>query len=725
MKHKKQKLIEDQYTLKKASFPLKYIWVLVFVFIIMTSIGYAAMNQELQISGEAVFRVEADIRITDLKLLSATNGGIEEYNSRYGKSEVITGVTLPSLNSTVTYKVTVTNFVDIVMMLETINKANFNNDDIEYVLSDISVGSTVQGISTTTFQITFKYKSTVNSIPDNTRLDANIQFNFVPVPLPVLAEITATEGQSKMNTIDLTLDYTNSADKLYYVAVDSSSGYVPTDSQDLINFVLNGTNSNLSNSSYNTSPHIARGIVNINGSVDTYPLSGLEQNISSDAGVVGGIKYDIYACLVNSSIAGIVSNMESLGYYQLAQGFDSGFGTSGNPYVIKSGTALSHMNYSEYNTNQDLYYQMKSNVNLSGFGNWTSIGNASTPFVGTFDGGGFAISNLTINNATATEIGLFGASEGIIQNVGIASGSISSTNTSPTKTGGLVGDVLAGSITNCYSSASVSGGLMAAGDTGYWDGIAGTGGLIGTVSGTTSITISNSYSTGSVVGRQDVGGFVGNTIIGSKSNISKCYSTGDVTINLGYHLGGFIGKEVGNATVVSDCYSTGTVTSNSNNSVSGGLDRTGGFAGWFGDTTSGSSLSVSNCYASGDVISNCTVMGNTNSGIGGFVGAMANVSASVKNCLALNDTVTTASTQLAKTGKFIGYRLGATPTFSNNYANSAMNTNGTSTTVTGNANLNITGYNLDTMLLQSFFTGTALWNTSIWNITDGEFPTLK
>jgi len=133
----------------------------------------------------------------------------------------------------------------------------------------------------------------------------------------------------------------------------------------------------------------------------------------------------------------------------------------------------------------------------------------------------------------------------------------------------------------------------------------------------------------------------------------------------------------------------------------------------------------------GNVISNNNVMSNANSGIGGFVGAIPNIAVNIQSCAALNNTVTTVMTtaaQIGKTGKFLGYRMGTASVFTNNYANSGMSTNGTSNaanSVTNLANLNITGYDNNAMLTTSFFTSIIVWDTGIWNITDGLLPTLK
>ncbi|MCL2341996.1 MAG: DUF5011 domain-containing protein [Firmicutes bacterium] len=578
---------------------------------------------------------------------------------------------------------------------------------------------------------TVTYKVTNSS---GTQVTATRTVNVVAPP--VLNTITAVEGQSGMNTIDLTPAYTGTADKLYYVAVDSAGGYTPANSAALINFVLNGTNANLGNTAV-SGAHVARGVVDL-GSSGTADILGLEKKIAGDAGLVGGVKYQIYAVIVNSSVlsdiagGGAYSNMVNLGAGAavLAQGFDSGFGTSASPYIIKNGTEFSHMNYSVYNTNANLNYQLNNNIDLSGFSSgvgWTPIGVAATPFVGTFDGNNHVISNLTITNTALTDVGLFGVSKGVIKNVGIDSSGVVKSTTATARVGGLVGTVTGGSITNCYSNATVS-------NTTGTDSVAGTGGLIGTINGGTAaapVIISKSHSGGTVSGFQDVGGFIGDTASTPTTitvNIDQCYAAGNVTLitGAGYQVGGFIGRS-NLATTITNCYAWGDVTSNG----TGIHDRTGGFAGWVQDTTD-----IRDCYASGGVASNNTNGTNTNAGIGGFVGAATSANAKIRNCLALNDSVTS---KLANTkfGKFIGFNNTGTNAIASNknYANSAMICTGTATT--GGVDLapgplpKTATPPAQSLLTVAFFAdpnnwapALGVWDTAIWNIVDGELPTL-
>ena len=84
------------------------IFILLSVFYIQT-IAYSALSATLNITGDAVARVAADVRITGFRIASTTNNGVSNYEE-FGKNHIITGLQLPSRNATVTYYVEITNY---------------------------------------------------------------------------------------------------------------------------------------------------------------------------------------------------------------------------------------------------------------------------------------------------------------------------------------------------------------------------------------------------------------------------------------------------------------------------------------------------------------------------------------------------------------------------------------------------------------------------------------
>ena len=239
-----------------------------------------------------------------------------------------------------------------------------------------------------------------------------------------------------------------------------------------------------------------------------------------------------------------------------------------------------------------------------------------TAFSGTFDGKGHKIMHFTINNpAYGYYLGLFGyINFGSVKNLGLENCSFIGLD----YVGGLVGLMDYGSISNCYSTGSVSGTDYVGGLVGFMDygsisncystgSVSGSsgydcaGGLVGRI---WCGSISNCYSTGSVSGTDDVGGLVGEN---SNGSISNCYSTGSVTGASGlyyYYVGGLVGQNYGYG-AVSNCYSTGSVS---------GTDDVGGLVG-------SNDGSISNCYSTGSVSGTDDVGGLVGSNDGSIAGS--------------------------------------------------------------------------------------------------------
>ncbi|MBC2708936.1 MAG: PGF-pre-PGF domain-containing protein [ANME-2 cluster archaeon] len=237
-------------------------------------------------------------------------------------------------------------------------------------------------------------------------------------------------------------------------------------------------------------------------------------------------------------------------------------------------------------------YYLANDIDCSGFDydsdgkGFMPIGNSSSQFTGTFDGKGYKITNLYINRSSTNFVGLFGriGSVSEIKDVGLEEVDVNGSS----YVGGLVGLNSFRTITNCYSTGSVTG-----------SGSSNIGGLVGYNDG----TITNSSSSCSVTGSSNIGGLVGNNYFGTITNSS---STGGVT---GYsNIGGLVGNNADMMSngVITNCYSTGSVSGSSN---------IGGLVGYNGGDDfmmMGGGGVITNCYSTG------SVSGSSN--FGGLVG---------------------------------------------------------------------------------------------------------
>lgn len=179
--------------------------------------------------------------------------------------------------------------------------------------------------------------------------------------------------------------------------------------------------------------------------------------------------------------------------------YDSGSGTSGDPYIIKTSTHLTNL----ASTSSDWigkYFELANDIDMSGV-SFTPIGNNTQVFTGNFEGNSHVISNLTITpNATNIGTGFFGQFSGNVTRLGLDNVTITATGVN--RTGGIVGYMTGGSITYCYTK----GGSINVGSAGW------AGGIVGVMfksSGTQ--TVEDCYSSTTITAGWGSGGIVGAT----------------------------------------------------------------------------------------------------------------------------------------------------------------------------------------------------------------------
>jgi len=232
-----------------------------------------------------------------------------------------------------------------------------------------------------------------------------------------------------------------------------------------------------------------------------------------------------------------------------------GLGTVQQPYLIRDAGDLGSVWFEPM-----AHYRLEASLDLSEV-TWSM---AVIPwFGGTFDGNGYEISNLHIQGGGY--LGLFGqlGSGAIISNLGIEAIDVNGTSI---YVGAIVG----------YNN----GGIIRSFSTGTVIGDDNVGGLVGlNLDG--SITLS--YSAATVSGNNNkVGGLVGENFSGS---INTCFSTGTVT-GAAHTVGGLVGENSGEGNITSS-YNTGTVIGNYN---------TGGLVGF--NIVEGN---ITSCYNTGTI----------------------------------------------------------------------------------------------------------------------------
>ena len=338
----------------------------------------------------------------------------------------------------------------------------------------------------------------------------------------------------------------------------------------------------------------------------------------------------------------------------------SGSGTLADPYQIDSLANLLWISQDSSSWGDTLV--QTSDINADETVNWNS-GAGFTPighptgtinyFTGYYDGEGHTITGLFISQSSGNAIGLFGDANGaVIKNLGLDSvnitggyhtGGLAGSSTLSTiddcyiagvvdgngdNVGGLVGDIHGGVLSNSHSTATVSGGNNVGGLAGTnYSSETGTGGNYGTAS-----SVTNCYATGNVTGTGNyVGGLTG--VNQYYTQMEKCYSSGNVSgaENVGGLVGENIGVNSGLTSTIDSSYSTGSVIGTlavggltgqneqaaviTNSHSSGNVKCTGNYSGGFAGDNDASST-ISDCY--------CTGIDSGANYAGGFTGACTN-----------------------------------------------------------------------------------------------------
>lgn len=158
------------------------------------------------------------------------------------------------------------------------------------------------------------------------------------------------------------------------------------------------------------------------------------------------------------------------------------------------------------------------------------------------------------------------------------------------------------------------------------------GGLIGAVGKTTTVSISGSHFNGTLAGASGVGGLVGGVEAGGVLNISKSYVEG--TINpTGTNSAGIVGL-ISGPTTVENCWANVTVNMPKNQfgaGVAGGVTAT---------------LTVRNCYAEGLI--------NVSRGCGSIVGQVKTAAPTVEGCIAWCQIKTSRAANQYSPGAVVG-----------------------------------------------------------------------
>lgn len=258
-------------------------------------------------------------------------------------------------------------------------------------------------------------------------------------------------------------------------------------------------------------------------------------------------------------------------------------------------------------------YVLNSDIDMSNVKGWEPLGNANQKFTGSFDGRGYIISNLKIDDAYRSYVGFFGyiGSTGVVDRLFLKDVDVHGGE----NTGAIAG-ICEGTVTNCKISGNVTSGSSdnAGGAFGKFTGTAVdilckvnthgknmVGGFAGSAEGG---SITNVFVNENVVvdGEERVGGLIGAIISSRAVNVDQTYAKASVSATKGGSAGGLVGYIYSTSTVqnyaptIKHSYSMGEIKNCPKNA--------GGFIGEMYANSAGTA-SILLCYTKCQVDRNC------------------------------------------------------------------------------------------------------------------------
>lgn len=222
---------------------------------------------------------------------------------------------------------------------------------------------------------------------------------------------------------------------------------------------------------------------------------------------------------------------------------------------------------------------LTADIELSGE-TWTPIGSESTPYTGTFDGQGYTISGMTIENAESYS-GLFGNVTGTVKNFTVI-GSITITgDKTVAKVGGAIGSL------GTASAGGTVSGVISGVDITVSAGNDHIGGVVGSMPENSSPTVESCLYMGNITVTVEAGSVAGVVGYIRTGTIQNCANWGGISINTGGNgsVGGILGYCNNGEIYIRNCYNSGSIAAE-------GTANVGAIVGQNNKTQA----TVSNCY---------------------------------------------------------------------------------------------------------------------------------
>ena len=166
----------------------------------MISMGYAALNKNLSISGEAFLRSRGNVRITGIKMNTTESDGNFTYNPEYSKRGTKVFSILPNIDSKINYTVQMNNTTGVKYKFDSVTVSN-TNSNVE-CLPSVAENTIIEpGVSS--FEIEVKYKDGITMDEKTDICEIKYEFSAYDVTPPTIRIETITDGETS-KTVKIT-----------------------------------------------------------------------------------------------------------------------------------------------------------------------------------------------------------------------------------------------------------------------------------------------------------------------------------------------------------------------------------------------------------------------------------------------------------------------------------------------------------------------------------------
>ena len=157
----------------------KIVMVVLSVLVCVMAVGYAALAQQLNITGTASIDSTWKVEITDVTERDIVGDATSKETPSYTVSTANFNVGLIQPGDSITYDIEVSNLGTLAAKVDSINVSMGENEAITYTTSGIEIGDKLGVDETATLSVTVTYNPEITSQPEIIEKDIAVTINYV------------------------------------------------------------------------------------------------------------------------------------------------------------------------------------------------------------------------------------------------------------------------------------------------------------------------------------------------------------------------------------------------------------------------------------------------------------------------------------------------------------------------------------------------------------------